>query len=219
MDKKRRIAQSGDAAFSGSGKLSDFKKDGSWMMNQIEKGFDKVQRGVTIDKSTGNIVFSNVHKRQNKSGNGSIFSNVHQSNGDVKKSVLVQETAKRIAAKMIKSSEDYKIVKYYRVLQTNEEGVTVALKYCLYGQLDGSSIEDLALVKEFLHQRNNSDFRNLNSYFNIKVQYCGDACIDFKKNCVRLQFIMDVETDVEELEQALTMDCFDFISANMWEEF
>jgi len=42
MDKKRRIAQSGDAAFSGSGKLSDFKKDGSWMMNQIEKGFDKV---------------------------------------------------------------------------------------------------------------------------------------------------------------------------------
>jgi hypothetical protein len=89
MDKKLRIAQSGDAAFSGSGKLSDFKKDGSWMMNQIEKGYDKVERGVTIDKSTGNIVFSNVHKHHNKSNNGSIFSNAHDLNGELKENNVV----------------------------------------------------------------------------------------------------------------------------------
>ena len=108
MNKRLKIAQGGgDAAYSGSGKLSDFRQDGSWMMNQMEKGYDKVERGVTVDKSTGNIVFSNVHTSSN-SNDGFVFSHVHDSN-----------TSKRIAAKLITSSEDFKIVKYFKFLQLN----------------------------------------------------------------------------------------------------
>ena len=39
------------APYAGSGKLSDYKKDGSWMMNQMEKGYDKCDRGIKIDKT------------------------------------------------------------------------------------------------------------------------------------------------------------------------
>lgn len=57
--KKEKKADSCCSPFSGSGKLSDFKKDGSWMINQIEKGYENVQRGVTVDKSGDNIKFAN----------------------------------------------------------------------------------------------------------------------------------------------------------------
>ena len=186
MNKKIRIAQSGDAAFSGSGKLSDYKVDGSWMMNQIEKGYDKVERGVAIDKSTGNIVFSNVHKRKNNSNNGFIFSNTHDSDGDLKENEIVENTAKRVASKIVTASEEIKIVKYFNILQKSEDYVTVALKLCLFGELDGSSISDLNLVKEFLLSRIDADLKNLSSYYDMQVGYVGDVCVDFKKNCIRL---------------------------------
>lgn len=37
------------APYAGSGKLTDYKKDGSWMMNQMEKGYDKCDRGIKVD--------------------------------------------------------------------------------------------------------------------------------------------------------------------------
>jgi hypothetical protein len=39
---KHKIAETGCAPFAGSGKLSDFREDGSWMMNQISKGYKNV---------------------------------------------------------------------------------------------------------------------------------------------------------------------------------
>lgn len=213
MNKKIRIAQSGDAAFSGSGKLSDYKEDGSWMMNQIEKGYDKVERGVTIDKSTGNIVFSNVHKRKNNSNNGVIFSNAHDADGDLKENAIIENTAKRVASKIVTASEEIKIVKYFNILQKYEDSVTVALKLCLFGELDGSSISDLNLVKEFLLNRSDSDLRNLSSYYDMQVEYVGDVCVDFKKDCIRLQILMNINTDSDDLSHTLTSDCFDYLPA------
>jgi hypothetical protein len=61
MNKKIKKADMGGcASYAGSGKLSDFKKDGSWIMNQIDKGYDKVERGVTVDKSGDYIKFASV---------------------------------------------------------------------------------------------------------------------------------------------------------------
>lgn len=219
MNKKLKIAQSGDAAFSGSGKLSDYKEDGSWMMNQIEKGYDKVERGVTIDKSTGNIVFSNCHKRKNKSNNGTVFSNAHEADGDLIDSILVQETAKKVASKIVTASEDIKIIKYFNILQENEDSVTVALKLCLFGELDGSSITDLNLVKEFLLNRYYSDLKSLYSYYDMTVEYMGDVCIDFNKNCVRLQALINVNTDRDDLYYSLISDCFNYQAAGSQEIF
>ena len=46
---RNRKADIAGAPYAGSGKLTDYKKDGSWMMNQIEKGYDKCDRGIKID--------------------------------------------------------------------------------------------------------------------------------------------------------------------------
>lgn len=64
MDKKiKKADSSGTAPYAGSGKLTDYKKDGSWMMNQMEKGYDKVQRGITVNKSDDGIKFAKIASR------------------------------------------------------------------------------------------------------------------------------------------------------------
>ena len=56
---KKRIAGGYAAPYAGSGKLSDYRKDGSWMMNQMQKGYDKVERGITVkDSGDGNVRFA-----------------------------------------------------------------------------------------------------------------------------------------------------------------
>ena len=47
----KKNADVGSAPYAGSGKLTDYKKDGSWMMNQIEKGYDKCDRGIKVDNT------------------------------------------------------------------------------------------------------------------------------------------------------------------------
>lgn len=51
MTDKRRTADIACAPYAGSGKLTDYRKDGSWMMNQIEKGYDKCDRGIKVDET------------------------------------------------------------------------------------------------------------------------------------------------------------------------
>lgn len=218
MNKKIIKAQSGDAAFSGSGKLSDFKVDGSWIMNQLEKGYDKVERGVTIDKSTGNIIFSNAHKRKNDSGNV-FFSNVHSAEGDLKNNNIVSDTEKRIASKIITASEDYKIIKYYKILNKNQNYISIAFKLYLFGKLDGCSINDLNLVKEFLLNRFYSDCKKIEEFYEINLQYITDVCIDFNKNCVRFQSLVDVCSDQDTINEILTSLYLDYKLVNSQEVF
>jgi len=47
---KIRKANSVAPAYPGSGRLSDYREDGSWMMNQMEKGYENCERGVTVKK-------------------------------------------------------------------------------------------------------------------------------------------------------------------------
>lgn len=47
---KIRKANSAAPAYPGSGRLSDYMKDGSWMMNQMEKGYENCPRGVTVER-------------------------------------------------------------------------------------------------------------------------------------------------------------------------
>ena len=55
----KRKASSTAPAYPGSGKLSDYRMDGSWMMNQMEKGYENCPRGVSVDKSDeGNKKFA-----------------------------------------------------------------------------------------------------------------------------------------------------------------
>ena len=58
MKGRRIIASSSAAPFVGNGKLTDYKKDGSWIMNQMEKGYDKVDRGIAVSDESGNIRFA-----------------------------------------------------------------------------------------------------------------------------------------------------------------
>ena len=51
MIDRRRTADIACAPYAGSGKLTDYRKDGSWMMNQIEKGYDKCDRGIKVDET------------------------------------------------------------------------------------------------------------------------------------------------------------------------
>jgi hypothetical protein len=47
---------------SGSGKMSDFTKNGSWLINQIDKGFNKVGRGIDVIKDQNcNKKFDSLH--------------------------------------------------------------------------------------------------------------------------------------------------------------
>jgi len=56
---RRITAGACSAPYAGSGKLSDYRKDGSWIMNQMQKGYDKVERGIEVkDDGEGNVRFA-----------------------------------------------------------------------------------------------------------------------------------------------------------------
>ena len=56
---KIRKANSVAPAYPGSGKLSDYREDGSWMMNQMEKGYENCPRGVTVERDEdGRVKFA-----------------------------------------------------------------------------------------------------------------------------------------------------------------
>ena len=63
MEEKEKKADVGSAPYAGSGKLTDYKEEGSWMMNQMEKGYDKCDRGIQVNKSEdGTIRFAKQNR-------------------------------------------------------------------------------------------------------------------------------------------------------------
>ena len=62
---KKKLANSAAPAYPGSGKLSDYREDGSWMINQMEKGYENCPRGVTVKRDEGGRV-KFAAKRVNK---------------------------------------------------------------------------------------------------------------------------------------------------------
>ena len=65
MDNIEKRADVGCAPYAGSGKLTDYREDGSWVMNQIDKGYENCDRGIRVNKPEdgGNIRFSSVQSR------------------------------------------------------------------------------------------------------------------------------------------------------------
>ena len=49
-----------NSGFIGNGKLTDYKKDGSWIMNQIEKGWKNVDRGITVNRKDDYVRFTRI---------------------------------------------------------------------------------------------------------------------------------------------------------------
>lgn len=45
-------------AYPGSGTLSNYNEDGSWLVNQLENGYQKCPKGITVRDENGNIRFS-----------------------------------------------------------------------------------------------------------------------------------------------------------------
>jgi len=171
IDKKADI---GCAPYAGSGKLTDYKEDGSWMMNQIEKGYDKCDRGIQVNKPAdgGPIRFAS------KQG--------------------------KIASVITAAAEELRIEKTYKQLSSSSRNnYRFALRWSLFGELDGSTLEDLNIVRELLGNRVGTDQMKLQPTFNTNFEYCGDAVIDFKQSCIRIDAIVSFEcnivTDVKEI--------------------
>lgn len=49
-----------NSGFIGNGKLTDYKKDGSWIMKQIEKGWKNVDRSITVNKKDDYVRFTRI---------------------------------------------------------------------------------------------------------------------------------------------------------------
>lgn len=172
MHKKERKADN-SIPFAGSGKLSDYKEDGSWMMNQMEKGFDNIDRGVKVIKDdNGNIQFASIHPEKFESH-------------------YLENRVSKIASKIVMASEQIEIDRYYKQLEKDsQEKGCFALKWCLNGDLNGSTLNELGLVKELLINKVNKDLQKLEIIFGIRCEYYGEACVDFKEECIRFESII-----------------------------
>ena len=179
----KKQADVGSAPYAGSGKLSDYKEDGSWMMNQMEKGYAKCERGISVNKSDdGTIRFAS---KQSK-----------------------------IASVITASSEEFKIEKTYKQLSSSSRNnYRFGLRWALYGELDGSTLNDLGIVQELLGSRVASDEAKLNPTFSTVFEYCSDAIIDFGKSCIKIDAIVAFEcniiTDVKQITDFLSKLGFD----------
>ena len=178
MDNIEKKADVGCAPYAGSGKLTDYREDGSWMMNQIDKGYDKCDRGIKVNKpdNGGNIRFSSAQSR--------------------------------IASIITASAEEFKIEKTYRQLSSSSRNnYRFALRWSLFGNLDGSTLEDLNIVKELLGNRVACDQSKLSPTFNTDFEYQGDATIDFRQSCIKIDAVVSFEcnivTDVKQITDFL----------------
>jgi hypothetical protein len=185
-DKLEKKADVGCAPYAGSGKLTDYKEDGSWMMKQMEKGYDKCDRGIkTIKDENGTIRFAKVD---------------------------------RIASLITASSDEFRIEKTYKQLSSStRNNYRFALRWAVFGNLDGSTLDDLGIVRELLASRVASDEAKMNPTFNTEFEYCGEAVIDFKKSCIKIDAIVSFEcnivTDVKQITDFLTKLGFEQIKA------
>lgn len=190
MNKKQRQADH-SIPFAGSGKLSDYKEDGSWMINQIEKGFDKIDRGVKIIKDEhGNIQFASVHP---------------------------EKKIAKIAAKIVNASEEIEIDKYYKQLNDfTDDRSCFALKWCLKGDLNGSTINELGVVKELLMNKVDKDLRKLEIIFDVNCEYFGEACVDFENQCIRIETIFSY--DINQIDTQEFVDVLEKIGFESFKE-
>ena len=178
MKANEKKADVGCAPYAGSGKLTDYKEDGSWMMNQMEKGYDKCDRGIKVNKPEdgGPIRFASKQSR--------------------------------IASTITASAEELKIEKTYKQLSSSSRNnYRFALRWSLFGNLDGSTLEDLNIVRELLANRVGNDQTKLYPTFKTDFEYQGDAVIDFKKSCIKIDAIVSFEcnivTDVQQITEFL----------------
>lgn len=177
MDDKKKNADVGSAPYAGSGKLTDYKEEGSWMMNQMEKGYENCDRGIKVNRSEdGTIRFA---KKQD-----------------------------RIASIITASSDEFRIEKTYKQLSSSSRNnYRFAMRWALYGNLDGSTLDDINIVRELLSSRVGNDQAKLAPTFKTEFEYVGDAVIDFQKSCLKIDAIVSFEcnivTDVKEITDFL----------------
>ena len=136
-DKLEKKADVGCAPYAGSGKLTDYKEDGSWMMKQMEKGYDKCDRGIkTIKDENGTMRCAKVD---------------------------------RIATLITASSGEFRLEKTYKQLSSStRNNYRFALRWAVFGNLDGSTLDDLGIVRELLASRVASDEAKMNPTFNTE---------------------------------------------------
>lgn len=186
MEKEKK-ADIGSAPYAGSGKLTDYNEDGSWMMNQMEKGYDKCDRGIKVNRGEdGTIRFASKQNR--------IASSIIASAEEFK----IEKTYKQLSSS---SRNNYRF----------------GLRWALYGELDGSTLSNLLLTQELLNSRVYGDKSKLSPTFKTEFEYCSDAIIDFGKSCIKIDTIASFEcnivTDVKQITDFLSKLGFEPVSA------
>lgn len=178
MDKENeKKANSPCAPYAGSGKLTDYKEEGSWMMNQMSKGYDKCDRGIRIDDSDPS------HKRFAK----------------------VNRIAAELAVSMFAVDPDstvYGVSKNYSVIGADTEGNCCALvKYCLSGTMDCVPFVCFEKLAELLYANADCDiFAFDNCGFTVK---CDMVKVDFKNACIYLELALCGNVSQDEMEKSL----------------
>lgn len=121
----------------------------------------------------------------------------------------------KIASKLVFANEMIQVVKEAKQLSsTTTSNYRFALCWRLSGSINGSSIEELNLVKELLWSKVDSDIQELSFVFNATLEKIGKVKIDMDKMnlfCESvLSFEVNILSDDKKIREAIKNLGFDF---------
>ena len=186
MDKLEKKADYSSAPYAGSGKLTDYTEEGSWMMNQMDKGYDKCDRGIKVNKDdNGTIHFASEQR---------IASVITASTDEIK----ITKTYKQLSSS---SRNNYRFALRW-MLCGSLDGSTIK-DLCIVRELLGSRVNS---DKEKLKPTFNTDFE----YCGDATLDFGKSCI--KVDGI-VSFECNIVTDVKQITEFLTKLGFEAASA------
>ena len=169
---KKKVADASFAPYSGSGKLTDYGdyKNKSWVMDQIDKGYDKCDRGISVKTD------DNGFKRFAK----------------------VKKIAFRILTETSFGIQIARAFCILPNDEQNENSMKIAMRWFAYGDLNRSTINELSIIKEFMVEKVHHDINEISRIFELNEEYFGDACVDFDGHGIKIEAIFCMkEKDVE----------------------
>ena len=104
---------------------------------------------------------------------------------------------RKFASKIVCASETFVIEKKAKqISSTSNNNFRFQLKWSLNGDFDGATLNELAIVKEMLFARVNSDIESLNYLFSTRMEKIGEVSIDFASSSLFCEAVISVEVNI-----------------------
>lgn len=104
---------------------------------------------------------------------------------------------RRVASKLAIASETFTVNKYVKQLSSSSNhNYRFALKWSLTGDFDGTSINELGLVKEMLFTKVNGDMGRINTQFTTSLEHMSEVSIDFATSSLICEAIISIEVNI-----------------------